>query len=96
MDHVVDGAAVGGALVRGADENEFLVAGHFGTGLGGADAEELHDEKVELEDKLPDVLVLPHALVYIGWQFTDLNDVGRFIPDQLLQILLHRKRPVHL
>ena len=43
VDHVVDGAAVRGAFVRCANEDEFLVAGHLRAGLRGADAEELDD-----------------------------------------------------
>ena len=43
VDHVVDCAAIWSALVRGTDEDEFLIAGHFRAGLGVANAEELND-----------------------------------------------------
>ena len=82
--------------MRGTDEDEFLIAGHFRAGLGGADAEELDDEQVELKNELSDVFVLPYALVDILWQFADFNNVSGLIPDQLLQVFLNGKRPFHL
>ena len=84
MDHVIDSTAVRCALVRGANEDEFLVAGHLRAGLRGADAEELHDEKVKFEDELADVLVLPHALVNLVWQFANFDHVSGFIADKFL------------
>ena len=82
--------------MRGTDEYEFLIAGHFRAGLGVADAEELDDEQVELKNKLPDVFILPYALVDILGQFADFDNVSRLIPDQLLQVFLNGKRSFHL
>ena len=96
VDHVVDCAAIWSALVRGTDEDEFLIAGHFRAGLGGANAEELNDEQVELKNKLSDVFILPYALVDILGQFADFDNVSRLIPDQLLQVFLNGKRSFHL
>ena len=82
--------------MRGTDEDEFLIAGHLGTGLRVADAEELNNKQVELEDELADVFVLPNALVDILGQLADLDNIGRLIPDQLLQVFLNGKRSFHL
>ena len=96
VDHVVDGAAVGRALVRCADEDELLVASHFGARLACADPKELDHEQVQLKDELADVLVLPHAFVYFSRKLTDLDHISWFVPDELLEVLLHSKGSVHL
>ena len=96
VDHVVDGGAVAGALVRSADEDELLVARHLGARLACADSKQLHHKEVELEDELADVFVLPYALVDFGRQLANFHDVGGLVPDQLLEELLHGEGPRHL
>ena len=60
----------------GGAKIEPLVGGlHLRTRLRGADALQLNHQQVELQDELPDVLVLPHALVYLLWWVTNTFDV---------------------
>ena len=96
VDHVVNRTAVRCSLMRGTYENELFVTSHLWAGLRGANAEELHDQEVQLKDELADVLILPDALVYVLRQLADFDDIGRLIPDQLLEVLLNGKRPFHL
>ena len=42
------------------------------------------------------MFVLPDALINLLWRLTDLSDVRRIIPDQLLQVLLSSERPIHV
>ena len=42
------------------------------------------------------MLVLPHTFVYLSGELTDFHDIGGFISNQLLQILLHSEWPIHL
>ena len=42
------------------------------------------------------MFVLPDALIHLfGW-LTDLSDVRRIIPDQLLQVFLCSEWPIHI
>ena len=82
--------------MRRAYKDKFFVSGHFWTLLGGADSQKLDDEQVQLKDKLPDVLILPDTLINVLGQLTDLDNVGRFVSYQLLQVLLHSEWSLHL
>ena len=42
------------------------------------------------------MFVLPDALIHLLGRLTDLSDVRRIIPDQLLQILLCSERAIHI
>lgn len=81
----------------GGAEVEPLIRGlHLGTHLRGADALKLHHEQVKLQDELPNVLILPHALVYPWWHLADFGYLAGVISDELLEIFLHSERSSHL
>lgn len=96
VNHIVDGAALGRCLVGSANEDELFVAGHLGARLTRADAEELDDKQVQLEDELADMFVLPHTLVDFSWQVADFHHVGGLVADELLEVLLDGEWSVHL
>ena len=96
VDHVVDSATVRCSLMCCTDKDELLVACHLGASLACADAKELHDKQVQLEDELADVLILPHTLVDFGGELTDFHDVRGLVSYQFLEVLLHGEGPTHL
>ena len=60
---VIYGWALLGGLVGGAEEDPLLGGGHLAASVGLAVALQLHGQPVELHAELPQVLVLPYALV---------------------------------
>ena len=62
---VVDGGALFGRLVGGAQEDPLLGRRHLGARLGLALPLQHHRQPVQLHAELPQVLVLPYALVLL-------------------------------
>merc|ERR1719189_1692904 len=60
---VIYGRALLGGLVGGAEKDPLLGGGHLAASVGLAVALQLHCQPVELHAELPQVLVLPYALV---------------------------------
>jgi len=71
VDHVVDRRALAGLLMRCAHEQPLLVGSHFRATLAGADSKQLYDEKIEFQNELPNVFVLPDTFIHFWWRLAD-------------------------
>ena len=80
MDHVVDGRAVVGYLMRCAEELRIGRALHGGATFLIADVLERGGQQVELQHKLPHVLVLPDIQVDLLRTLDDAFYVGGVVP----------------
>ncbi len=96
MARVVDGRALLRRLVRRAQEDPLLGGRHLGARLRVALGLQQDGQAVQLHAELPQVLVLPHALVLRLGGAQDGLHVGHVATDRLLDVLLHRQGGVHL
>ena len=88
VEGVVQGRALLGIAVGGAEEDPLLRGGHLGTDLGVAFELETDGKRVELVTELPEVFVLPGCLVLARGHFQESVDVLVVFPNHLLNVLL--------
>jgi len=82
--------------VRGAQEYPLVSGCHLGARRRRALLLQPHCQAVQLHAELAQVLVLPHALI-LGFGHGQYEfHVARVALNQLLYVLLHRQRAVHL
>ena len=77
VDHVVDGRAFFVVCVVCTQKHVILACSHLLTFIARAHAKQLHHKEVQLEDKLPDMFVLPNGDVHTLRQLTDFLYVLR-------------------
>mmetsp|Transcript_114335 Transcript_114335/g.330293 ORF Transcript_114335/g.330293 Transcript_114335/m.330293 type:complete len:211 (+) Transcript_114335:287-919(+) len=89
VHHVVDGGAVLRLPVRGAEVLPLVRCGHLRARLRGAFLAQGYNQKVELGDELPHVLVLPQQRVNVALrrQLVDRFQVGGVLPNAVLYVL---------
>jgi hypothetical protein len=85
VNHVIDGRAALALVtilsgVSSANEQVVAASCHLVALFASALSKQLHDEKIELKDKLSDVFVLPHSNVDARWKLTDFLNVSRIAP----------------
>lgn len=80
VDHVLDSGAVVGGLVGSAEELGLGRSLHGGAGLLVADVLEGGRQQVQLQNELPDVLVLPDVEVDLLRTLNYPLDVRRVVP----------------
>ena len=80
--------------MRGAEVEPVIGRFHLRASFTRADSLEVDDEEVQLEQKLPNVLVLPHSCLYLeyGRWVADALYIRGVLPDPVLNVFLDLKR----
>lgn len=96
VSSVINRGALLGSFVRRAQEYPLFRRRHLRASFGMALVLQSNCQAVELHAELPEMLVLPYALV-VGLRHVEYQvDIRRISSDHLLNVLLHGQSAVHL